>query len=341
MTSSATDTLEALTLAADRGDAGAMTALGSRLLVGADAPIDRPAAMDWLNAAAELGDTGALCLLATLAAAGAVARPDWNAALVWLRKAAELGSREARAQLSLLATGSLAEPPDADIAETWRRLAGGVDMTAWMTPPPRRPVCEAPRVRMADGFAPPLVCDWLRRRAQGRMRPAMMYYGDTKTARLDPHRTCSDYQFDILNSDLVLLLVRERIAALTKLPTIAMEPPRVFHYALGEQIKPHFDRCGDEVEGYGLETGYRGDRIVTFLLYLNDDFDGGELDFPRAGFRCKGAKGDAVYFAHVDTVGKQDPLSLHAGLTITRGEKWVLSQWIHDRPFGVPEGPAA
>ena len=24
-----------------------------------------------------------------------------------------------------------------------------------------------------------------------------------------------------------------------------------------------------------------------------------------------------------------------AGLKVTRGEKWVMSQWIHDRPFGV------
>jgi hypothetical protein len=174
-------------------------------------------------------------------------------------------------------------------------------------------------------------------RARGRMRPALMYDGATKTANVDPHRTCSDYQFDILNTDLVLLLVRERIAALTKLPPAAMEPPRIFHYALGEEIKAHYDRCGDQVGGYGREGGYRGDRIVTFLLYLNDDFDGGELTFPKTGFKVKGAKGDAVYFAHIDGEGKPDPMSLHAGLTVTREEKWVLSQWIHDRPFGVAE----
>jgi hypothetical protein len=32
-------------------------------------------------------------------------------------------------------------------------------------------------------------------------------------------------------------------------------------------------------------------------------------------------------------------LSLHAGLVIRRGEKWVMSQWIHDRPFGQPDQP--
>jgi hypothetical protein len=268
-------------------------------------------------------------------------RPDWTAALSSLSEAAARGSTAARTQLRLLAGEALdptsePEPPDA-----WRRLADRVDIQAWITPPPRESVHEAPRVRMARGFASGAVCDWLRRKAQGHMRPALMYHGDSRSAVIDPHRTCSDYQFDILNTDLILLLARERIAALTRLPTIAMEPPRVFHYALGEEIKPHYDRCGDGVQGYGKDTGYLGDRIVTFLLYLNDDFDGGELDFPKAGFRRKGAKGDAIYFAHVDLAGKPDPLSLHAGLKIRRGEKWVLSQWIHDRPFGVAEAPTA
>jgi len=332
--------LDTLNQSARNGDARAMSELGSRLLVGIDAPRDTLAAMGWLSAAAERKEIGAIALLAALKAMGANGPPDWTAALELIQRAAALGSRDARAQLLLLATGTLDEPPYGEHPETWHRLADQVDILAWMTPPARRAVFETPRVRMAEGFATGPVCDWIRRRAEGRMRPAMMYHGDTKSERIDPHRTCSDYQFDVLNTDLVLLLVRERVAALTKLPTVAMEPPRIFHYSLGQEIKPHFDRCGDGVEGYGADTGYLGDRIVTFLLYLNDDFDGGDLDFPKAGFRCKGAKGDAVYFAHVDMAGRPDPLSLHAGLKISRGEKWVFSQWIHDRPFGVAAPPA-
>jgi len=33
--------------------------------------------------------------------------------------------------------------------------------------------------------------------------------------------------------------------------------------------------------------------------------------------------------------GKPDPLSEHAGLPVTSGEKWLLSQWIRDRPVGA------
>jgi len=318
-------------------DAAAIGALGARMLIGQDAPLAPDEGVALLSSAADRGDPAALSLMATLAGAGFLMPRNWSASLDYLRRAAVLGSASARSQLRILA-GADAAPQD-ETPETWARLAAEVDVAAWTTPPPRKNLWEAPRVRMVEGFAPTAVCDWLVGRAQGRMRPAMMYDGATKTEAVDPHRTCSDYQFDVLNTDVVLLLVRERIAALTKLPTVAMEPPRIFHYALGEQIKPHYDRCNDAVTGYGREGAYLGDRIVTFLLYLNDGFVGGDLDFPKAGFRCKGAKGDAVYFAHVDGAGKPDPLSLHAGLVITAGEKWVLSQWIHDRPFGVIEQP--
>jgi prolyl 4-hydroxylase len=69
------------------------------------------------------------------------------------------------------------------------------------------------------------------------------------------------------------------------------------------------------------------------LLYLNDDYDGGELEFPHVKIRHRGKTGDAVYFAHVDGNNVPDRMSLHAALPITRNEKFILSQWIHDRPF--------
>ena len=39
------------------------------------------------------------------------------------------------------------------------------------------------------------------------------------------------------------------------------------------------------------EVELRGQRSSTFLVYLNDGFEGGETDFPRLGFR---------YFLHLD-----------------------------------------
>ena len=66
-------------------------------------------------------------------------------------------------------------------------------------------------------------------------------------------------------------------------------------------------------------------------MYLNDDYEGGETEFPAIGLRYRGRRGDALLFANVDIVGNPDRRSIHAGLPPTRGEKWLLSQWIRNR----------
>lgn len=308
-----------------------MAELGSRLLVGRGVAPAPQEGIAWLHKAGELGDGEALAVFATLVGVGAWMPQDWDKSFDYLQQAAERGSTRAQTQLLLLAQPT--DTPSHGVPGMWAQMRAAIDRTSWANPPRRQPLLEAPRIRLVKDFVSPAVCDWIIDRARGRLQRATMYSGTTKRTEFDPTRTCSDYQFDIVNTDVVLLMLRERIAAATGIPTPMMEPPRVFHYAEGEEIKPHYDRLVDGTEGYGGPGGYQGDRVVTFLLYLNDEYDGGELDFPRANFRAKGAKGDAIYFAHVDQFNKQEKLSLHAGLKINRGEKWILSQWIHDRPF--------
>ena len=308
--------------------AAELTALGGRLLIGQEAPADPGRAIDLLQQALDAGDAEAAALLAVLHGAGAWVSQSWDTALDLLEVGSRLGSHRAQGQLRLLAGAGGDETGD----ETWAALRRRVDLTPWLATPNRRVLWDSPRVRMSEGFAPPWVGEWIIAQVRGRMRQALMYHGDVKQEVVDPHRSCSDFEYDLLGSDLILILLRNRIATVTGLPVAAMEPPRVFHYALGQDIKPHYDRLNDGVADYA-RSGYKGDRIATFLLYLNDDFDGGELEFPLVGQRFKGKAGDALYFAHVDQAGKRDRLSLHAGLPIRRGEKYVLSQWIHDRPL--------
>jgi hypothetical protein len=71
---------------------------------------------------------------------------------------------------------------------------------------------------------------------------------------------------------------------------------------------------------------------MTFLTYLNDDYEGGETDFPRIGYRYKGRRGDALYFVNVDGAGAPDYRTVHAGLPPASGTKWLLSQWVRSRP---------
>jgi hypothetical protein len=322
------DAVAALNAAAAEGHGAAMTVLGERLLVGRNASFEPQQGLALLTRAMEAGDPDATTLMATLTAAGAWIEPSWPRAFDLLQAAAERGSERAQRQLVLLAGDrALAEPIKAGAApapDAWARLRQSIDIAYWITPPERRAVCEAPRIRLAEGFTTPEVCDWIIDRARGRLKPALMYDG-RETHALDT-RTCTDFVFDIVEADLVVLLLRARISNLTKLPTACMEPPQVFHYALGQEIKAHFDHVG------GAKSEHDAERIATFLIYLNDAYEGGELNFSRVGFQYKGRKGDAIFFANVDAEGKADRLSLHAALPITLGEKYMFSQWIQNKP---------
>ena len=320
------DPLEALRLRADGGDPAAMTAIAKRLLVGNDAPFEPKEAVDLLVAAMALGDGEAASISANLAAAGAWRPQSWAEAFDLLALAAERGARLAQGQLRLLAG---AAPNDID----WRGMSARISVDAWLRPPPREPICEAPRVRVGRGFLPHSVCDWLMDRARSNLQPAKMLevYGDVP--RLSAERTNSDFIIDIVTADVVLTLIRARISKFMEIPTIGFQPPQVLHYAVGQELKPHFDFLDRSIsEQVRAELG---NQIATVLVYLNDDYDGGETHFCRADLRHKGAKGDVVAFANVDRNGRPDPMTLHAGLAPTRGEKWLLSQWIRDRPIAA------
>ena len=317
------------------GCAPAAAVLGARLLVGRDAPLSPEEGAELIGAGARAGDPDATAILATLTAAGGLVQQSWPGAFDLLQSAAERGSRRARAQLLILAGDRelvAAVRAGREGHAVWGELRRSLDFTAWTTAPPRRPVCQSPRIRVAEGLAPPEVCDWLIERARDKLQVALMYDGAARKALWMASRTCSEYAFDIVESDIVLLLLRARAGVLLNMPTSAMEPPQVFHYAPGQEIKPHFDHVYDG-EGHGRDGAFASERVVSLLIYLNDGFEGGELEFPKVGFRHKGGKGDAVFFANVGLDGKRDPLSLHAGLPILEGEKWLLSQWVHDQPF--------
>ena len=160
-----------------------------------------------------------------------------------------------------------------------------------------------------------------------------IYNGD---ARSDQSRTNSHYNFPIADTDFVLLFLRARIAQATGAPHGAFEHTTMLHYRVGEQFFPHFDYLDPNLPGYRDELRDGGQRALTFLVYMNDGFDGGATDFPAAGQRYKGNKGDALFFWNVDWDGTPDPRTLHAGMPPSAGEKWLLSQWIRDRSL-IPE----
>lgn len=84
------------------------------------------------------------------------------------------------------------------------------------------------------------------------------------------------------------------------------EPLRIYRYEVGHHFGLHND-----------QSYARGDArsLLTLLVYLDDDFGGGETEFPEQGKTIVPRAGSALWFQHA---------LLHAGKHVTRGAKHVL-----------------
>ena len=323
---------EWLRRAAGAGSTEAKLALGERLL--SHEPYDVPAGYQWAQAAAAEGSGAAEHLLAVATAEGLGARQDWHAALDHLTKSAELGHANARAELAALA-GDWSPQDAADwgaSTRNWKVLRQAIDVTAWLRSPPAQAVLPAPRIAVIERFAAPEICRWLIERARSGLVRAQTI--DPKTGRAhyeDIARTNSCCPFDVAHMDMVLVMLRARIARLTQLPILGFEDSQVLHYAPGEEFRPHFDFLDTREPGHAAAVAAGGQRVLTFLVYLNEGYDAGETAFPQLGWRYKGRTGDALLFYNATPDGAPDRRTLHAGTATTRGEKYLFSQWVRFR----------
>jgi hypothetical protein len=140
--------------------------------------------------------------------------------------------------------------------------------------------------------------------------------------------------FTIFNADVVLSLIRDRIAAVVGAPASHFEIAKLLHYLPGEQFALHADFIEAKTPDLARELAARGQRYATFLIYLSDGYEGGATQFPRLSWQYRGGRGDALLFSNVDASGAPDYDTIHAGMPPTSGEKWVLSQWVRTRPVG-------
>src|SRR5690606_33609679 len=126
-------------------------------------------------------------------------------------------------------------------------------------------------------------------------------------------RTNTMALFDYSTFDVVQFLVQARMSHTCGYALQHFEAPMVLHYDVGQQITPHFDFIDANASDYAEQIREYGQRMVTFLLYLNDDFAGGETTFPELGISHRGKTGSGLYFinAHPDLAPNR--LMLHTG----------------------------
>lgn len=274
--------------------------------------------------AARGGDARCAALMANLAAAGFGCGQSWSVGLDWLVHAAELGHEDAVAQLALLSGSQTTSS-----AQTMR---AAINLDAWTRTRPAQMVLARPRVGIARGFLERALCERLVARAAPLQAAARVYNPATGQPMQHDVRSNTTALFTILELDLPMLLVRRRIAETVGVPVLHLERCSIFRYEPGQRFTQHADYLDPTRPRFAQEIATLGQRTLTFLVYLNEGFEGGETTFLAVGRKFKGAAGDAVFFHNVNESGAPDPFTLHEGSPPTSGRKWLLSQFIRDRP---------
>ena len=118
------------------------------------------------------------------------------------------------------------------------------------------------------------------------------------------------------------------------IPIENYENLQVVNYKSTEKYDAHYDACDPSEEICQDDIKNRGGlRYATFIFYLNDNFTGGETDFPKRNLKAQPKIGKGVLFFNLndDNTNRRDK-AFHSGLPPNTGEKWMSNKWIRMNP---------
>lgn len=148
-------------------------------------------------------------------------------------------------------------------------------------------------------------------------------------------RTSSGAFIDVGAHPLIRSL-EERIARVTGIPVNHGEAFQVLHYAGTQEYQPHYDFFEPDSEADRASMVVPGNRVGTMLFYLSDVDEGGSTYFPKLDLAIHPKPGQALWFRYLDADGVPDYRSEHAGLPVIKGEKWLATKWLRERPITQP-----
>ncbi len=290
-------------------DADALFLLASWTMRGAPLRRDLGLSRELFRRAAAAGRRDAAVIVTALLAQGTGGPRDWPRAVSLLAGLGESDPRS-RAQLELIRAMEL--------------TADGVRVAV----PEGKMLSASPHVTHFPGLFTPAECAYLIGAAEPMLAPSVVV--DNRTGRQvpDPVRTSETAGFTWPLENPAVHALNRRLAAASGTAVEQGEPLQVLRYRRGQEYKPHLDAI----------PGFANQRLMTVLVYLNDNFEGGETRFPSADLTIRGRAGDAILFRNLGRDGRPDRTSLHAGLPVTSGTKLIASRWIRQHPFEPPVG---
>jgi len=192
---------------------------------------------------------------------------------------------------------------------------------------------HSPEIYVCDHFLSDEECDHLIKLAQPSLARSTVVDPNSVEGLVDARRTSTGMFLPYGCKDGVVLRMHKRIAEVTGIPEVNGECMQVLHYDVGAEYQPHYDSFDRSIPGGLIHFNRGGQRVATFMVYLNTPEAGGETIFPLDNLKIVPKKGKAVLFYNVTSSGAVDPMSFHGGAPVLKGEKWLITRWLREREF--------
>ena len=178
------------------------------------------------------------------------------------------------------------------------------------------------------GFLDSGICAELIERIDSRRRPSDIV-DDVGIANFRTSETC-----DLDLRDPVVAEVDNKIGALLGLDLASSEPLQGQRYAPGQEFRAHTDTFEPGGYDYYVHTADAGQRTWTAMVYLNQPEDGGATRFKSIGKTIQPELGKLLAWNNLLPDGRPNPATLHQGMKVRRGVKYIITKWFRDRGSG-------
>lgn len=189
-----------------------------------------------------------------------------------------------------------------------------------------------PVVAVFDNFMTHAECDELVALSRAKLSRSAIVDPVTGQNKVIDDRSSYGTYFNLAENDFIAKLDR-RIAEAMHWPMENGEGIQILHYPVGGEYKAHFDYFPQNDPGSAVHLAKGGQRVSTLVMYLNDVEEGGGTQFPDIHLTVTPKKGAAAYFEYCNSQGQVDPRSLHSGMPVIQGEKWIATKWMRQRAY--------
>lgn len=191
-------------------------------------------------------------------------------------------------------------------------------------------IIKEPQIVVLGNVLSPEECDELISMAQPKMARSQTVAATTGKDELNDVRT-SNGMFFTKQSNHIVAALEKRISILTNWPEENGEGLQILQYKPGAEYKPHYDYFDPVSLGSTAILKRGGQRVGTFIVYLEEPEKGGGTLFPDVNFEVLPKKGNAVFFSY--SIPHPSSKSLHAGTPVIKGEKWIATKWLRENKF--------